>query len=182
MDVGAHTPTVDNRHRTATSFSSASKPVQPRQQFSQSTMGDYSAPANKHSTIVAGNHYSLPGIKEQARNKAQTQMAMYSTMQASPDAKHQENGWTTTRQSEGGMETDRSPREPISMSPKTAVFKRRGASVPKGRNYAYSVKEQVKFSSRKMSQASNNGIDYDLKRWHHDVNKPIIHRIHKDRV
>jgi hypothetical protein len=41
-----------------------------------------------------------------------------------------------------------------------------------------SVSDTVKLGSKKMSY---NGIPgYDMKLWHHDVNKPIIYGIHKE--
>jgi hypothetical protein len=42
------------------------------------------------------------------------------------------------------------------------------------------ISETIKMGSKKMSQQGKGIPGYDLKLWHHDVNKPIIYGIHKD--
>lgn len=49
---------------------------------------------------------------------------------------------------------------------------------PPPRKYNLSVSETVKLGSKKTSQVGIDG--YEMKTWHHDVNKPILYGIHKD--
>ena len=51
-------------------------------------------------------------------------------------------------------------------------------AAPPMRKYNLSVSETVKLGSKKTSQVGIEG--YEMKMWHHDVNKPIIYGIHKD--
>ena len=77
-----------------------------------------------------------------------------------------------------GMETSRSPDQSPS---KTAPHAKRSSSVPRkisAIKYGLSVSDTVKLGSKKNSQMGIPG--YDLKLWHHDVNKPIIYGIHKE--
>jgi hypothetical protein len=46
------------------------------------------------------------------------------------------------------------------------------------RKYNLSVSETVKLGSKKTSQVGIEG--YEMKMWHHDINKPTIYGIHKD--
>ncbi len=46
--------------------------------------------------------------------------------------------------------------------------------------YKLTVGETVKLGSKNMNQT---GLlkNYELKKWHHDINKPIIYGIHKEK-
>ena len=74
---------------------------------------------------------------------------------------------------------------PTGVSCKTAQpEKKRHQSLPRNRgpspglSYKLSVSETIKMGSKKTNQ--QNGIEgYELKLWHHDVDKPIVYKIHK---
>jgi len=66
---------------------------------------------------------------------------------------------------------------------KTADTKnRRHQSMPRnnGIKYGMSVSDTVKMGSKKMNQQYGIG-GYEVKLWHHDVNKPIVFGIHEDK-
>jgi hypothetical protein len=80
------------------------------------------------------------------------------------------------------MQTYASPREEGSPSRTAPQAAKRSSSVPRklgGLKYGLSISETVKLGNKR---DSNIGFipNYEMKLWHHDVNKPIIYGIHKE--
>ena len=45
--------------------------------------------------------------------------------------------------------------------------------------YMLSVEETVRLGNKKLNYTGK--LDYDIKKWHHDINRPIVYGIHKDK-
>lgn len=164
-------------------------------------MTDYATPdvpVGKHNVLLNGFMHSLPTIKDQGlnRNGAKTSMdLMYKTAINEREPSSRRNGFFTTKHKRNETDCYTSPRDPLdgdstnvtTPMAKTADVKMRQKSQPrtgkapsKGLEYGLSVSETVKMGSKLMNQ--QYGIQgYELKLWHHDINKPIVFGIHQDK-